>query len=143
MHYPNCFPKRHNVNSFDNWLGDIPGKAQDYKFDDEDNLYIHGQVGSGKTHLMTAIIKKIKSEWDINFLFINAIELLDEIRSTFDANKNKKYNSAGYEEHQPDTDDVMRKYSSVALLAIDDLGSEKGSEWVSETFFKGLFQMTF
>ena len=134
----NSIPKRFVLMTFGLWKGKIPDNINGYKkeiihhIESGNNVYIYGDVGSGKTHLVVALMGTVTVG---RFLFINAIELLNEIRATFDFNRNKKYNKQGYEEILPDTDAVIDKYSKVELLVIDDLGAEKGSEWVIETLF--------
>ena len=79
--------------TFGLWKGKIPDNINGYKkeiihhIESGNNVYIYGDVGSGKTHLVVALMGTVTVG---RFLFINAIELLNEIRATFDFNRNKK-----------------------------------------------------
>jgi len=91
-------------------------------------LYIHGSVGSGKTHIIYAIGKHLESPKDLNnrihVRVYNCTDLLREIRNDFAC-----------------TDPYSKKHilESVlefrGLLILDDIGSEKLSDWVLETFY--------
>ena len=86
-------------------------------------LYIHGTVGTGKTHIAYAI----KDKWDKPGYqmahFWNTTELFQEIRDDYDRHVEAKKNRFA---------DLM---DSEALLFLDDVGSEKPSEWVQEQFY--------
>lgn len=87
------------------------------------NIYLHGEVGTGKTFLAVAYLKKIIRSTANPGLMINAVELLNEIRSSFSPKSVIQ------------TEEVIEKYCQVDYLLIDDLGAEKGGEWVNETFY--------
>ena len=87
-------------------------------------MYIYGDVGTGKTHIAYAM----KNRWDNPEAgrwaqFWNTTELLREIRKDFDRNP--------YEKSHADSE-IMR---FGGLLFLDDVGSEKISDWVAETFY--------
>lgn len=83
-------------------------------------LYLYGNAGSGKTHLVSAIANKLLLK---SFpRFVTAPELLLEIKKTFGNN-------------HTNNDEYLDKLSYTKLLIIDDLGSEKPTEWVQETLF--------
>lgn len=109
---------------------DIPAKLLPYvqkMRESRRGLYIHGTVGSGKTHILYAIGKKIEDGSTLGGLRVrvyNCTDLLREIRDDFHA-----------------TDPYSRKHTLNnlldfrGLLMIDDIGSEKLSDWVLETFY--------
>ncbi len=78
------------------------------------NLVIvgNGDVGTGKTHLACAIANRLFSE-NIPAKFINITSMLSELRENFNASK----------------------YIKVPVLIIDDIGKEKGTEWVLEQIY--------
>ena len=103
-------------------------------------LFIHGDVGTGKTHIAYAL----KDAWERpvertranlhegiqekymhtrRALFWNTTELLRSIKGDFDRQPAEKERAEErIMEHQ-------------GLLFLDDVGSERMSEWVAETFY--------
>jgi DNA replication protein DnaC len=86
------------------------------------NIYIYGPVGTGKTHLIASLAFMLMQEYLIPVEFIGGANLLYKIRSTFSSNDGE-------------SDDLISEYSNAKLLIIDDIGAEKTSEWVRETFY--------
>lgn len=112
----NCgFKPRHMNMTFDTWDGAYPDISI------ENGAFLYGDNGRGKTHLLCAIGHRLV-EKGFSVLFVNAVELLNEIRSSF-----------GRESEE--TDAILSRYSSAQYLLLDDLGAEKGGEWVIETFY--------
>lgn len=83
-------------------------------------IYLWGPVGSGKTHTIYAILKKVH-DMTINVKVLSAPEMFDQIRDDYD---------------HKDSYNLERILANRGVLIIDDLGAEKPSEWVSETLFK-------
>ncbi len=94
------------------------GFAENYTHETNRGLYLFGHAGSGKTHLAAAIGNRLVQKTDVRF--VTAPELLLEIKKTFN--------------DQGDTG-LLDRLSQTKLLIIDDLGSEKPTEWVKETLF--------
>jgi DNA replication protein DnaC len=99
------------------------------------SVLLTGKTGCGKTHLAVSIYRSlIERCCDVPCKFITTPELLLEIRSTFGGNK--KRNS-----WEPDDDtsiteeEVIDKYSGCGLLILDDLGSEKTSDFTIQTLY--------
>ncbi len=86
-------------------------------------LYIHGPVGTGKTHIAYALKKKWCEQQGRSALFWNTTELLRSIKNDFD----KKLYDRDREEQN-----IME---SRGLLFLDDIGSEKITDFVAETFY--------
>jgi DNA replication protein DnaC len=86
-------------------------------------LYIWGQCGTGKTHLAYAIANALL-ERKVNVKFAEIVDLLGKARSTFNGNK-------------PSDDEyaIIGEYANAELLILDDLGSEKASEWTLQTLY--------
>lgn len=125
-------------------------------------LFIHGKRGRGKTMLACAVLRELKSQvahdllkqcWQNaaqdgyvepptraqvdryvgtcfsealmrgpSMLFKNTAELMDDIKRCFDAGA------------ETNKQDLVDKYAQVDVLVLDDLGMEKPSAFVRETF---------
>lgn len=121
-----------NFKATDKNLEKAKAKSKKYALDyvrnfkqgkDISSLMIVGNVGTGKTHLMAAIIDylaRLLRRWGIKIAFTTAINLIRLIKFSFD-NRNFEETIKGFQ--YPD------------LLVIDDLGSEYGSEFAKEILF--------
>jgi len=87
----------------------------------EYRLFISGSIGAGKTHLSCALLKDFIRKSYGKGQFVTFPNLLSEIKIGFE-------NERG--------EDVLLKYLSFDLLVLDDLGTEKFSEWVGEKLFQ-------
>jgi DNA replication protein DnaC len=85
-------------------------------------LYLCGGVGTGKTHLAVAILNELVRKKRVPSLFVTVPELLDNIRQT--------YNKPGR-----NLDEWMDAVQNAEFLVLDDLGSERPTEWVRERIF--------
>lgn len=87
-------------------------------------IYIHGSVGTGKTHIAYAL----KKHWDEKnqykpAIFWNVTELLQRTKDDFDR--------VSYDKRR----DVESLKESKSLLIMDDIGTEKASEWVIDQLY--------
>ena len=117
----------------------------DFDFDvdmmSEDGLFITGPVGTGKTHLLSAIANQclegffvemdsyhnstgFSHPWPDPPIFITFPEFLFEIKRSY----NKE--STGKSE-----DEILNWYSKCEILLLDDLGAEKATEWSTQILF--------
>lgn len=85
-------------------------------------LYFCGGVGTGKTHLAVAVMNELIRRKKVPSLFVTVPELLDNMRGA--------YNDPGR-----NLDEWMDAVKNAELLLLDDLGSERPSEWVRERIF--------
>lgn len=89
--------------------------------DGSSGLYIYGGVGTGKTFNIYALAKLIRMNM-IRVKVKNFPDWLDELRQSYD-----KFNA------EQDIKDELR---DEAILMIDDIGSEKQTEWVQEIIYR-------
>ena len=102
------------------YASDFP--ALDDDFFHEPSLLFTGGAGRGKTHLAVAVLKSLLQK-GVPCLFVDFHELLSEIRNSYDP-------LAQTSEFQ-----ILRPILNVEVLLLDDLGSQRMSEWVQDTVF--------
>jgi DNA replication protein DnaC len=90
--------------------------------EDGRGLYFCGGVGTGKTHLAVAVMNELIQRRRVPSLFVTVPELLDNLRGA--------YNDPGR-----DLDEWMAAVKNAEFLVLDDLGSERPTEWVQERIF--------
>ena len=109
-------------------------KSNTSKLNLSQGYYFHGQVGTGKTDIAVSLLKNIILNTepvddygrlripDNLGLFISVPVMLLNIRSAF-----KSENA--------DESDLIKKYTKPEVLVMDDLGTEKVTEWVMQTLY--------
>ena len=130
-------PQKYIHSTFETFIGNEKLAAELQKTDNE-NIVLYGNTGCGKTHLAVAIIRNefIKNintllKRDLcgrqavvkRILFKPVPDLLLEIRQSF-------RNDAQLSEEA-----IINKYCGANLLVLDDLGSEKTSEYSITTLY--------
>jgi len=76
---------------------------------------LYGPPGAGKTHLLVAALRWLALERGIGGRYVEFMLLLSDIRSGFSENRSPKA--------------LLKPLLSVPVLAIDELGKERGTEW--------------
>lgn len=84
-------------------------------------IYIHGAVGAGKTHIAYGIAKYVQDDMRKRVTVWNSAELMNFIRESYD-DKQKRW-------------EVEELMDDKGLLIIDDIGSERVTEWTLEQFY--------
>lgn len=125
-------PARAENQTFENWTH-IPEAeecfehcrtyAEDFTRTQSTGLCLYGDVGCGKTYLTTAIYHILVFK-GFKIVFQNVPELLTTIRNTY----GKDY---GYSEQ-----DILDCLIKADILILDDLGSQKPTEWSTEMLYK-------
>ena len=123
--------------SFDTFIGNDKLVAELSKHENE-NIVLFGNTGCGKTHLAVALVRNafIKNtnyllalDWGGKIHHVKIIlfkpvpDLLLEIRQSF------------RDGSETSEEDIIKKYCSADLLVLDDLGSEKTSEYSITTLY--------
>ena len=92
-------------------------KKWEYK---KSNIYLHGPVGSGKSHLQSIAIRNIKL--NMGRAYVKKIsQICREIRACENAKQEI---------------DIISTYSMCPVLGIDDLGQEKITEFVASILYE-------
>ncbi|MDC3414294.1 ATP-binding protein [Terrihalobacillus insolitus] len=91
-------------------------------FDGTENLLLHGNYGTGKSHLSVSVTKKLMAK-GYECLFLSLPKLLTKIKET--------YNNKGITE-----DELLEVIQHVDLLVLDDIGAEHHTEWVNAKLFE-------
>lgn len=126
-------PARYHDKSFDNFLphenrdpsrpyGNLPdiashamSRAQEYYGESDRGILFVGDVGTGKTHLLVAIIRHLTLEKGITARFIEFTHLLSQLRAAYD----RKANAS----------ELIKGIAEVPVLAIDELGKGRNNDW--------------
>lgn len=75
----------------------------------------YGRPGAGKTHLLVATLRYLALEKGVAGRYVEFMLLLSDIRAGFSANRSHM--------------EILRPLLTVPVLAIDELGKERGTEW--------------
>ena len=130
-------PKKYLDSVFETFIGNTKAVDECHKYK-TGGLVLYGATGCGKTHLAVSILKErlcnsitgiIDREWEREHFyspessqFITIPDLLLEIRASFQG--------SGKTEQE-----IIDYYSSIAFLVMDDLGSEKTTEFSVTTLY--------
>lgn len=84
-------------------------------------LIFVGSVGTGKTHLAAGVLHELAEDKGVDARFVDVRELLDKLRSSYDENA------------QETQAQILKPLLTAELVAIDELGAARPSDWVFET----------
>lgn len=109
------------VESIKEYLGNLKGMK-----DEGIGLYMWSKTkGSGKTRLATSLANELIYEHDMSVKFITSLEIIAEIRATWDKEAEFKSESQ-----------LMKYLTTVEVLVIDDFGAETHKDWIDDRFYQ-------
>lgn len=85
--------------------------------DSEKGYYFYGDCGTGKTHLLSAIIKEMFRK-NVSAYFISTTRLYQQLKQNFNSENG-----------------IMQKLEEVDVLCLDDVGSERVTDWRRDELF--------
>lgn len=88
-------------------------------------LLLTGPPGRGKSHIAAGIQRRVFERHGKSSRFWVVPELLDRIKATF--NEERRHETV---------DEIHNEMGRIPLLILDDLGTEKSTEWAEEELFK-------
>lgn len=101
-------------------LGAAQKYVDDYVPGNQSGLLFLGPPGVGKTHLLVALLRKFCA-CGYNALFLDYQDLLRRIQNSYNpASRTTEY-------------ELLRPVLTTAIVAIDDLGNNRISDWVEDT----------
>ncbi|MBP0725563.1 ATP-binding protein [Bacillus sp. RG28] len=95
-------------------------------------LYFYSKIkGSGKTRLAASVLNAVvktsdKLDKPLRFYYTSTSDLLEEIKKTFNSDSKVK------------SEQILEAVKTADLLVLDDIGVEKVTDWVEETFTRVL-----
>jgi DNA replication protein DnaC len=98
----------------------VRGYARDFPNGRKPGLLLMGDPGTGKTHLAVAAFRAIMSK-GFEGLFFDYQNLLDRIRSGYDASSNSSDR------------ETYRVAMDAEVILLDDLGAHRVTDWVEDT----------
>lgn len=106
-------PKRHQTNTAESWRGPWPLPVRSW-YGDPWSVYLHGEPGTGKTHVATAILR----QWiEANKMSVRWTTVADMIAALKEAN---------------DKWAESQRYTFPTLLVLDDLDNSDMTPWARE-----------
>jgi DNA replication protein DnaC len=96
--------------------GVAEGFAHKFRIDKPTRGFLlYGTPGGGKTHLLASTLRYLALERGVASRYVEFLLLLSDIRAGFNANRSHM--------------EILKPLLSVPVLAIDELGKERGTEW--------------
>lgn len=87
----------------------------------ENDLYLFGQYGTGKTHLACAVLMALTKHHAVGILYWPVAQLLAEAKKAFDTRGDVEVDK-----------NLFDKICDIDVLALDDLGADRPTDWAIE-----------
>lgn len=118
-------PKKYYDYRLTNYRGhdELIKKCWKYLKKPDKSIFIHGNTGTGKTHIAVAILRELIVRGEKDMIFKSMPELMNELRWSFrdDTEMSEK--------------DLILRYSHIGSLVLDDFGSERTTEYSYDTIY--------
>ena len=98
----------------------VRGFAEQYPMVDK-GLLLLGDPGVGKTHLTVAILRQLLTIKRVDCLFCSFPDLLEQLQESYDPVSRRS------------KADILHPVLETEVVAIDDLGARRVSDWVEDT----------
>jgi len=122
-------PKRYAHCTLENFEG-YPNYVEAVKkaVDSGSTIFLHGNCGSGKTHLAVGALVR----WTLRNRpsgkhaprFLSSVDFFAELKASFDGKTDMNEES------------IVRMFAQKPVLLIDDVGAEKVSDWSRQVFYR-------
>ncbi len=88
----------------------------------ERGLLFMGSVGTGKTHLAVAALKELVGTKGVRGLYVNAVELVQELLMSFDGGGSSR-------------EEILGPVTETELLVLDEIGAGRLTDWVRDLLY--------
>lgn len=88
-------------------------------------LLLTGDKGRGKTHLACGVVREVFERHGVRGQFWPVVDQLDRYRATFDADRATET-----------VEQVDAQLRRLDLIVLDDLGTQKSTEWAEERLYR-------
>jgi len=109
---------------------DLLTDSPEIGFEQESSYYLYGPSGVGKTHILCAMVReRALSRFDRrDCLFVSVDDLLSELKSRYNNTGRMLISQEEYSEESR-ADAYTTQLKEAEILALDDLGAERATEW--------------
>lgn len=104
---------------------DFPEQAKTFSL--ESSYYIHGPIGTGKTHLLCSMLREHIGNCSCRYIDVGT--MLELIKGSY----NSPRIVMDEDEEESKQDNALSYFQDIPVLALDDLGSERLTDWSLST----------
>lgn len=100
--------------------------TEDYVSGDSKGLALFGSIGTGKTYLLACVLRELAWRKGIDGQYVSSVALMENMRRSYNLPSGEEL--YGFQKH-------LGAVEHSPILALDDIGVERPSEWVREQFY--------